>query len=70
MTTLLVVYCVLMRVSVGSEAWRGSEEVFERADVDGAGEASTAAGAVMTGGEMFSRGMSSSNTWSMRSPVS
>jgi len=35
MTTLLVVYCVLMRVSVGSEARRGSEEVLEGADVDG-----------------------------------
>jgi len=34
-TTLLVVYCVLMRVSVGSEARRGGEEVLERADVDG-----------------------------------
>jgi len=33
--TLLVVYCVLMRVSVGSEARRGGEEVFEGADVDG-----------------------------------
>jgi len=29
MTTLLVVYCVLMRVSVGSEARWGSEEVLE-----------------------------------------
>jgi len=35
MTTLLVVYCVLMRVSVGSEAWRGGEEVLEGADFDG-----------------------------------
>jgi len=34
-TTLLVVYCVLMRVSVGSEARRGGEEVVEGADVDG-----------------------------------
>jgi len=34
MTTLLVVYCVLMRVSVGSEARRGGEEIFEGADVD------------------------------------
>ena len=34
-TTLLVVYCVLMRVSVGSEARRGGEEILERADVDG-----------------------------------
>jgi len=34
MMTLLVVYCVLMRVSVGSEARRGGEEVLERADVD------------------------------------
>jgi len=34
-TTLLVVYCVLMRVSVGSEARRGGEEVLEEADVDG-----------------------------------
>jgi len=34
-TTLLVVYCVLMRVSVGSEARRGGEEVLEGADVDG-----------------------------------
>jgi len=34
-TTLLVVYCVLMRVSVGSEARRGSEEVLEGTDVDG-----------------------------------
>jgi len=34
-TTLLVVYCVLMRVSVGSEARRGGEEVLEWADVDG-----------------------------------
>jgi len=33
-TTLLVVYCVLMRVSVGSEARRGGEEVLEGADVD------------------------------------
>jgi len=33
-TTLLVVYCVLMRVSVGSEARRGGEEVLEWADVD------------------------------------
>jgi len=35
MTTLLVMYCVLMRVSVGSEARRGGEEILERADVDG-----------------------------------
>jgi len=34
-TTLLIVYRVLMRVSVGSEARRGSEEVLERSDVDG-----------------------------------
>jgi len=34
-TTLLVVYCVLMRVSVGSEARRGGEEVFKGADVNG-----------------------------------
>jgi len=34
-TTLLVVYCVLMRVSVGSEARQGGEEVLEGADVDG-----------------------------------
>jgi len=34
-TTLLVVYCVLMRVSVGSEARWGGEEVVEGADVDG-----------------------------------
>ena len=34
MTTLLVVYRVLMRVAVGSEARRGGEEVLERADVD------------------------------------
>jgi len=34
MTTLLVVYRVLMRVAVGREARRGSEEVLERADVD------------------------------------
>jgi len=33
-TTLLVVYCVLMRVSVGSEARWGGEEVLEGADVD------------------------------------
>jgi len=33
-TTLLVVDCVLMRVSVGREARRGSEEVFEGADID------------------------------------
>ena len=35
MTTLLVVYCVLMRVSVGSEARRGGKEVLEWANVDG-----------------------------------
>ena len=35
MPTLLVVYYVLMRVSVGREARRGGEEVFEGADVDG-----------------------------------
>jgi len=35
MTTLLVVYRVLMRVSVGSEARRGGEEVFEGTDVNG-----------------------------------
>jgi len=34
-TTLLVVDCVLMRVSVGREARRGGEEVLERADVNG-----------------------------------
>jgi len=34
-TTLLVVYCVLMRVSVGSEARQGGKEVLEWADVDG-----------------------------------
>jgi len=34
-TTLLIVYCVLMRVSIGSEARRGGEEVLKRADVDG-----------------------------------
>ena len=34
MTTLLVVYCVLMRVSVVSEARRGGEEVLEGADVE------------------------------------
>ena len=34
-TTLFVVYCVLMRVSVGSEARRGGKEVLEWADVDG-----------------------------------
>jgi len=34
-TTLLVVYCVLMRVSVGREARWGSEEVFEGTDFDG-----------------------------------
>jgi len=33
-TTLLVVYCVLMRVSVGREARQGGEEVFEGADFD------------------------------------
>ena len=32
--TLLVVDCVLMRVSVGREARRGSEEVFKGADVN------------------------------------
>jgi len=31
-TTLLVVYCVLIRVSVGSEARRGGEEVLEGTD--------------------------------------
>jgi len=36
----------------------------------GAGEASAAAGAVTMDGGMFSRGMSSNDTWSMRSPVS
>jgi len=35
MTTLLVVYRVLMRVSVGSEARRGGEEVLEGTDVNG-----------------------------------
>jgi len=35
MTTLLVVYRVLMRVSVGSEARWGGEEVLEGTDVDG-----------------------------------
>jgi len=34
-TTLLVVYCVLMRVSVGNKARRGGEEVLEWANVDG-----------------------------------
>jgi len=34
-TTLLVVYCVLIRVSVGSEARRGGKEVLEGADVNG-----------------------------------
>jgi len=34
MTTLLVVDCVLMRVSVGREARWGGKEVFEGADVD------------------------------------
>ena len=34
-TTLFVMYCVLMRVSIGSEARRGGEEILERADVDG-----------------------------------
>jgi len=34
MTTLLVVDCVLMRVSVGREARRGGEEILEGADVD------------------------------------
>jgi len=34
MTALLVVYCVLMRVSVGSEAQWGGEEVFKWANVD------------------------------------
>jgi len=33
-TTLLVVDRVLVRVAVGREARRGSEEVFEGADVD------------------------------------
>jgi len=33
-TTLLVVYCVLMRVSIGREARRGGEEVLEGADID------------------------------------
>jgi len=33
--SLFVVDRVLMRVSVGSEARRGSEEVFEGADFDG-----------------------------------
>ena len=33
-TTLLVVDRVLMRVSVGREARRGGEEIFEGADVD------------------------------------
>jgi len=32
--TLLIVYRVLMRVSIGREARRGSKEVFEWADVD------------------------------------
>ena len=32
--TLLVMYCVLMRVSVGSEARWGGEEILEGADVD------------------------------------
>ena len=34
MTTLLVVDHVLMRVSVGREARRGGEKVFEGADVN------------------------------------
>jgi len=34
MTTLLIVDCVLMRVSVGREARRGGKEVLEGADVD------------------------------------
>ena len=34
MTTLLVMDCVLMRVSVGREARWGSEEVLEGADVN------------------------------------
>jgi len=34
-TTLLVVYRVLMRVSVGSEARQGGEEVLEGTNVDG-----------------------------------
>jgi len=33
-TTLLVVYCVLMRVAVGREARRGGEEVLKGADFD------------------------------------
>ena len=33
-TTLLVVYHVLMRVSVGREARRGGEEILEGADVE------------------------------------
>jgi len=34
-TTLLVVYCVLMRVSIGREARRGGEEILKQADIDG-----------------------------------
>ena len=34
MTTLLVVDCVLVRVTVGREARWGGEEVLEGADVD------------------------------------
>jgi len=34
MTTLLIVDHVLMRVSVGREARRGGEEVFEGADIN------------------------------------
>jgi len=34
MTTLLIVDCVLMRVSVGREARRGGKEVLEGANVD------------------------------------
>jgi len=34
-TTLFVVYCVLMRVSVGSEARRGGKKVLKGADFDG-----------------------------------
>ena len=35
MATLLVMYGVLMRMSVGSEARRGGKEVLEWTDVDG-----------------------------------
>jgi len=34
MATLLVMDCVLVRVSVGREARRGGKEILERGDVD------------------------------------